>query len=443
MEDAPEVEGEPAQIIRAELDSISELVIRSDVPVGIALSGGLDSSAIAALAARKYPDTMHAFGVGYPGRPHFDERADAQALAEHLGMTFHDVEIDTSEVVEAFPGLVSMQDDPIADISGYSYHAISRAARERGIPVLLQGHGGDELFWGYGWVADAVRQSLRKSRLGPDRAGRISDYLRLTLPRLKPRRAPLDWLLSLAGLRTSWDAFRRDRSSPPEQAVFYDLAPDFGAAYRSIRSLYARPFRESLNGGGPLDLFTIPLPWPPLDILMTRLICETYLMENGIAQGDRLSMASSVELRLPFVDHRLVERVVGLRKGRSDVGLPAKSWLREAVRDLLPGWVLDRPRRGFQPPTRVWHRALFAHHGQALRNGRLVELGVLEPEAARRLAEGPFPLAAFVPLSFKALVLEFWCRQVLSPESSDASELEGPQTVAGARGARVAAVARQ
>src|SRR2546428_3119289 len=100
MEDAPPVEGDPALLIRAELEKISEIVIRSDVPVGIALSGGVDSSAIAVLAGRRYRDTMHAFSAGYPGRPRSDERADARVLAAHLGMAFHDVEIDTAAFVD-------------------------------------------------------------------------------------------------------------------------------------------------------------------------------------------------------------------------------------------------------------------------------------------------------------------------------------------------------
>src|SRR6185436_5591890 len=152
---------------------------------------------------------------------------------------------------------------------------------------------------------------------------------------LWPRRAPLDWLLSLAGVRTPWEAFQRDRSSPREQLVFYDLTPDFRIASRSMRALYSRRFADSLNGG-PCDLFTIPLPWPQIEILMTRLICQTYLQEIGIVQGDRLSMASSIELRLPLVDFKLVEKVIGLRKGRSDLGLTPKAWFRDAVRDLVP-----------------------------------------------------------------------------------------------------------
>src|SRR5690606_23081699 len=105
MADAPPLEGDPVADIRAELDAISALVIRSDVPVGVALSGGLDSSALAALAARRYPGTLHAFSIGYPGRPPNDERADAEALARHLGLPFHDVELAAEDMVAFLPEL--------------------------------------------------------------------------------------------------------------------------------------------------------------------------------------------------------------------------------------------------------------------------------------------------------------------------------------------------
>jgi len=424
MEDAPAIDGDPAAVIRAELETISEIVIRSDVPVGVALSGGLDSSAIAALAARKYPGTMHAFSVGYSDHHRSDERKYARRLAAHLGMPFHDIEIDTPAMVEAFPSLVSWQDDPIADIAGYGYYSLAQEARKAGVPVLLQGHGADELFWGYPWVIEAARQSCRKARLGRARIRDIPQYFRVSAPRFWSRRGQLDWALSLSGLRSSWVAFQRDCLSPRERLVFYELAPDFHAASKTMRRLYESRFQESLDHQSPFDAFTFPTPWPPIEILMTRLICQTYLLENGLAQCDRLSMASSVELRLPLVDYRLVEIVIGLRKARSDLKLRPKAWLREAVRDVVPGWVLDRPKWGFHPPVRRWHRALFERYGTRLRDGLLVELGVLEPKAARQLAEGRFPLEAIAPLSFKALVLELWCRQALAgevPERAEAS----------------------
>src|SRR5205085_236944 len=92
MEDAPPLTGNPAEIIREELENVSALITRSEVAVGVALSGGLDSSVIATLAAKKYPGLLHAFSVGYEGCPHVDERSDARALADHLGIPFHDVE---------------------------------------------------------------------------------------------------------------------------------------------------------------------------------------------------------------------------------------------------------------------------------------------------------------------------------------------------------------
>ncbi len=150
---------------------------------------------------------------------------------------------------------------------------------------------------------------------------------------------------------------------------------------------------------------------------LTRLVSDTYLRGNGVAQGDRLAMASSVEMRLPLLDRVLVETIVGLRKARTDVRLPAKAWLRRAVEGVLPEWVLNRPKRGFAPPVAEWHAGLFDAYGEDLRGGYLAQSGVLSHESAARLALGDFPAGLSSPLSFKALVLEQWCRR-MSAEAS-------------------------
>ncbi len=418
MEDAPPLEGDPATVIRDELETISAITIRSDVPVGIALSGGLDSSAIAVLAARKYPGTMHAFSVGYSGRPHTDERSEAKALADHLGMPFHEVELSAAEVTSTFPDVVRWQDEPIADWSGASYRAIARAARKQGVPVLLQGQGGDELFWGYPWVRRAARHSLRKGALAASQRPGLAEYLELSWPSLWPRRAPIDWITSLGGLRPSLRAYRRDRQGPRDRMVFYDSTEQFDLASRKGPRIYPKRFREALNGASPYDLFTMSRPWPNVEIAITRLICETYLLENGIAQGDRLSMASSIELRLPLVDYRLVETVIGLRKTQSDLHLPPKAWLRQAVAPVVPEWVLSRPKRGFQPPVRVWHRALLERHGRLLKDGALVQMGVLTPEAATEFSTASFPITRTVSSAYLALVLEVWSRAAMGSEAN-------------------------
>jgi asparagine synthase (glutamine-hydrolysing) len=379
MDDAPAIEGDPAELVRAQLDDVASIVIRSDVPVGVALSGGLDSSAVAALAARKYPGTIHAFSVGYPGRPPCDERDEAKALADHLRMPFHEIELATEDLVRAFPAVTFGCDDPIADISSFGYHSVSRLAREKGVPVLLQGQGGDELFWGYTWVRQAVENSRQRSRSVPA------------------------------------DGFV-DRLS------FFDLHPDFQHAQRDLPGVYTRAFREALEWASPYAPFTLPRPWPDLGVLVTRLISETYLLENGMAQGDRLSMSNSVELRLPFVDYRLVETAIGLRKRYpGDDGLPPKAWLREALKDLLPEWVLARQKRGFTPPVKEWYAGLFNAHGGSLVDGYLVSQGIITPEAARELSTGPQPRGSVFPISFGTLVLESWCRQMSAVVPSSSS----------------------
>ncbi|HEV2835610.1 MAG TPA: asparagine synthase (glutamine-hydrolyzing) [Pyrinomonadaceae bacterium] len=412
MEDAPPLVGDPATLIREQLETVSGIVIRSDVPVGIALSGGLDSSAIAALAARKYPGTMRAFSIGYPGGLENDERADARALADQLGMPFHDAELTTSDMVSFFPELVYWRDDPIADIAGFGYYSVMKLAREQNVPVVLQGQGGDELFWGYGWVQAAAHASARKLERTNNPVGALPRYVDVNLPGGLSRVQLAEWAHRLGGLRESWESLRRDRHTSPNQMVFYDLVPDFRASMQIAGALFTKSFSEQINGTTATSLFTFAQPWPNIDVTLTRLICDTYLRENGVTQGDRLGMASSIEMRLPLLDHRLIETVIGLRKAHTDVDQPPKAWFKAALKDVLPQDVINRPKRGFSPPVMEWHRALFAAYGEALADGYLRQSEVLTKESARELSTGPFPDNSTTPLSFKALVLEQWCREM-------------------------------
>jgi len=413
MEDAAPIEGEPAGLIRQKLEEVSELIVRSDVPIGVALSGGLDSSVVAAFAARRQPN-LCAFSVGYAGRPEPDERADAEALARYLNVPFFDVELDTQTIVDFFPELNRWRDDPIADISGFGYYAVMKLAREHGVPVLLQGQGGDELFWGYPQLREALSETMKKAALlRRPFSQALLQSLKFGLPKNRSINGVSAWARDFGGARLGWRSVRRRRENP-DRMIFYDTAPDFILASAQVQSLYSPRFRGLIDETDAYSLFTFPGEWKSVETTLTALICATYLRENGIAQGDRLGMASSVEMRLPLVDYKFVETVVGLRKTQSDAKLPPKYWLREAVRDVLPDWVLNRPKRGFAPPTREWHDAIFAAHGDSLRDGYLVQSDVLSGESGLRLAKGEFPAEAVSPLSFKALVLEQWCRQMLN-----------------------------
>lgn len=412
MQDAPPVEGDPIKLIRAQLEEVSTLVVRSDVPVGVALSGGIDSSAVAALAARTYPGVLQAFSVGYPGRPPNDERKQAKAFADLLKIPFHEVELPVDEQTDFFEELVYLRDDPIADISGFGYYSVSQKARELGVPVLLQGQGGDELFWGYEWVRQAALQTIRKQtarRADGDLS--VWPYLKPTGPAVFRPRALFEWGKSFFGLRQAGQDWKRDQLAPRDEMVFMNLTPDFFAAHSVMSTYYSRGFCEQLLGSFPERLYTFEQPWPDIPVTLTSLITQTYLLENGIAQGDRLGMANSVELRLPLVDYKLVETVIGLRKNYPDHKLHAKFWLKQALRGTLPDELLNRPKQGFAPPVHEWHQHLFQKYGALLKDGALVEAGVLTSAAGRALSEGPFP-PGVSPVSFKALVLELWTRRM-------------------------------
>jgi len=413
MEDAQPLEGKPKDLIRQKLEEVSELIVRSDVPVGVALSGGLDSSVVAAFAARKQP-ALCAFSVGYAGRPEPDERADAEAFARFLNVPFFDVELDTQTIVDFFPKLNYWRDDPIADISGFGYYAVMRLAREHGVPVLLQGQGGDELFWGYPQVREAYVETLKKAALSRNPLSQaLLQSLTLNFPKNRSLGSVAAWARDFGGVHSGRENVRR-RLKTLDRIVFYDRSLDFMQASAQVQLSYSPGFVEQIDDDDANSLFAFSVDCNSFETTLTALVCATYLRENGITQGDRLGMASSVEMRLPLVDYKFVETVIGLRKKQSDAGLPPKHWLKEAVRDVLPDWVLNRPKRGFAPPTHEWHNALFAAYGDSLRDGYLVQSDVLSRESGLHLAKGEFPAEATSPLSFKALVLEQWCRQMQS-----------------------------
>jgi len=418
IEDAPEVRGDPREAITAGLEEIGRLIVRADVPIGVALSGGVDSSIITALVARQSQQEVHAFTVGYSGRPESDERSAASQLAHDLKIPFHEVEVSTDEVIRRFPEIVFARDEPIADISGHGYWAVNRAAREAGVPVMIQGHGGDELFWGYEWLHRAASLSELKAQ-DPNRSapGRSLRSL-IRRPPLRRRRDLYDWgRTTLAGFRHAL----RQRSTVPaahaDRLVFSDLTPDFQIAERDLGGLYTKEFAASVAADPAADVwasFTHERPWPDIGVLLTALISRGYLLVNGIAQGDRLSMASSVELRLPLIDYRFVETVVGLRKANPDHHLPPKYWFMQAARDMLSPEILARPKRGFTPPVFQWHTALFQRYGEMIANGYLANSHVFTRPAAHELARGVYTSGAIAPMCFKALVFEMWLSELTS-----------------------------
>ena len=421
MEDAPPIDADPASTVRDMLEDISGLIVRSDVPVGVALSGGVDSSLVAMMAKRRLGDRLTAFSIGYEGGAWQDETGMAKEFADAVGIKLQVARMDPKEVVRGFADICLWRDDPTADLSGSSYYAVMHAARQAGVPVMLMGHGGDELFWGYKWMRDTARRCDLRTAVQRGQAG-LGDYLTIERPPFSWTGLS-EWICNGGGLLRGWRQWKEDRHADPDQIPPWDPhglwheADAFGPAMLACW--------EEASKVDPSSIFRSPAFWPRSDIAITKLVSETYNCVNGIAQGDRLSMATSVESRLPLVDYRLIETVIGLRKVRPDHHLAPKQWLRDAARDLVPDFVFRRTKRGFSPPWRLWYRHLFDRYGEDLRSGVLVQSGILRPEAYRDVHGVGDGFGRPRPLLAHMFVLEAWAQAMQSLAANVRSKAPG------------------
>lgn len=379
LSDAHESPSKPVATTKEILDNACRLMGSADVPVAVALSGGIDSSLVAALTSRHYPGQLHAFTIGYKGRPDTDERGFAATLAKELGIRFTEVELDTKDVVESFPALMASMDVPIGDIAAFGYYSVCKAAREAGYPVLLSGMGGDEFFWGYEWVREAVTRN--------------------------------EALLAGKPVKQSW--WQRIFGKRPEQKPdFFGVHPDLCNGDIWSRSLMPQEMKKRLPTGYWLEQASLDLTLP-MHQAVSNLLNRTWLRSNCLALVDRMSMAHSVEVRLPLLDVELVNRVTGMRNdGLVDWDKPHKWLLVEALRDALPADVLARKKQGFTPPVRNWMNGIVKRFGPLLENGALIRQGLIDPEMVRGGVSG-FDL----PFLYKLVLLECWTRLHLERQS--------------------------
>jgi len=324
---------------RRRVEESVEMRLMSDVPLGMFLSGGVDSSAIAAMIRRMTSGPVKTFSVGYAEAP-FSELSYAAEVARLIGTDHHEVVVGMEDFFAALPRLVWHEDEPIAWPSSVSLHFVSQlAARE--VKVVLTGEGSDELFAGYGRYA-WTRLNLR-----------LLSGFRKVVP---------------SGLR----GFLRSQigSSPLlSRDVRRKLGHSFLGRDESIESLYLDNFyapfpavarAELLKSatGGEYDNFLGYWNARSAGSLLQRMLYadqKTYLVELLMKQ-DRMSMASSIESRVPFLDHTLVEFAMSVPDRLKIRGNTQKYIFKEAVSDLLPAGIIHRKKMGFPTPLRQWLR---------------------------------------------------------------------------------------
>ena len=312
--------GDPARRVRHLLEKSVEEHLLADVPVASFLSGGIDSSVVTALAARAAANRLQTFVVGF-SRDAFDETNVAEAVAQRYGTEHHRIDVSDEESCQLVREAVEKMDLPSVD--AINTYIVSRKVAEQGIKVALSGLGGDELFGGYPSFSDVPRLK---------RIARLPVWLRRQLA----------WF-GATGRRLA------------------DL-PDGNVAELT---LWRRQFwtKQMLHEAGLPQAFAQPEEPPDLPDDFARVSwveLTGYMRHLLLRDSDQMSMAVSLELRVPFLDHELVEYVLSLPARAKTLSSLAKSLLVEACRDLLPDAVYNRPKMGFALPMAEWMRGPLA-----------------------------------------------------------------------------------
>jgi len=345
-------EADAAQRLWNHLDSAVRSHLVSDVPVGAFLSGGVDSSMVVGIMAREAGTRVKTFSVGF-GEKEFDEAPFARRVAQWFGTEHHEL-IATPKDVGLLDDVLAACDEPFADDSAIPTFLLSRLARQH-VKVVLSGDGGDELFAGY----DRYLVDRRERQFG------VLGDLGLG--------APLRLISDAMSEGTRGKNFLRHFSMPRMERYLDAISLYSDGALNDLLEpeiVAERPplFEEALRDSHGLD---------PLSRLQA-LDLRTYLPGDILTKVDRMSMAHSVEARVPLLDHPLVEFACSLPPDLRMRGSQTKFLLRRLLRGRVPDEVLDRPKQGFAMPLRSWFgERLPGFFRERLGDGRsLAEIGV-------------------------------------------------------------------
>jgi asparagine synthase (glutamine-hydrolysing) len=342
-------------LVRQALERSIDRHLVSDVPVSVFLSGGIDSSIIAALAAQRAPATLEGFTVTF-GKSRFDESAVARVVARRHGIRHHEIPLGDADLFAALPRAFECMDQPTLD--GINTYVVSEAVRAHGTKVVLSGLGGDELFAGY--------PSFRRARTLA-RYARVPARARFAAARVAAR---------VGGVRGEKMALGLRHSAPAD------------AAYVASRTLFGPHQVCDLSGACAAPGENAPRDLTLLQQASWRELTG-YMRDTLLRDSDVFSMAHGLELRVPFLDREVVSAAFQVADRLKLSRRMAKPVLVDAARDLLPDEVWNRPKQGFVLPFADWMR------------------GRLAPDVAATLGDAPRLRALGLR---PADVWSVWCR---------------------------------
>ncbi|HZU59472.1 MAG TPA: asparagine synthase (glutamine-hydrolyzing) [Solirubrobacteraceae bacterium] len=396
---AAELRGRLAESVRAHL--------LADVPVGVLLSGGVDSSGLAALAAQQSGERISTFSIGFRERS-FDELELARQVAARYGTDHHELVV-SPQVAELLPRLVGAFDEPFADSSALPTYLVSQLAAQH-VKVVLSGEGGDELFGGY----ETYAADLLAGRVGP----------------LAARLAPLVDRLPSSNARVSLEyrakRFTRAAARPPLERhhgwkeIFSDSQRD--------QLLQARWRDPGFDPLGPWRERFAETEQAPLLARLQDVDLGIYLADDLLVKTDRMSMVHSLEARVPYLDPVVSELALALPTPLKVRGLAKKRLLRAALEPLVPEGILRARKRGFSIPAAAWLRDELAPLARELLSpDRTRRQGYFEPAVVGRLLDEHLGRRQDHSRQLWGLMcFSMWAEQLDSPSSPPAPDLVTP-----------------
>jgi len=358
-------ENEAIQLVQQKLEETIQLQLASDVPVGVLLSGGIDSTSIASISARLSGQKFHCFTMGFTEAA-YDEREYARiAVADIQGIP-HECEMSVTSFLSRITDHAALYDEPFFDYSGMFVGQLAELARKHNVPVLLGGDGGDEVFAGYRWYDNPFGFRKRNfwQHLLPERI------------RYSPQR-----VLSTYIHRMSFFDARSQQKLLANYLPFDDKAQ----------------FRDCFISGVPAVT------------AMQLLDFQTFLPEDILIKIDHASMAHGIEARVPLLDHQLVQLSFQIDNTILMKGLERKALLKQAVKPYVSPALLTMRKKGFGAPLKVWgSQGLHNFATEQLTDGYLVQSNICRPEGIRGILQHSSMDHVWLLLS-----LELWARHWL------------------------------
>jgi asparagine synthase (glutamine-hydrolysing) len=390
-------EDEISERILEELRTAVQLRKVSDVPVGVFLSGGIDSSTNAALFSEGESRPISTFSIGYEGEyeSYQNEIHFAKRMAKEVGAEYHDRLLNLDDLIDFLPQMIHLQDEPIADPVCVPVYYVSKLARDNGITVCQVGEGADELFWGYpNWKAMLeleyknawpVPSPLKKFGLaGLRMLGRGKTHYYEWL-----RRGANDLPVFWGGAEAFTEAQKKDILSPRLKKRFQNFS-----SWEALKPIYDR-FRQKAWEQKPLQ-------W------MSYIDLNLRLPELLLMRVDKMSMGVSLEGRVPFLDHKFVELAMSIPESVKTKNGNLKHILKKSVRGLIPDELIDRKKQGFGVPIHEWFLDRLGEQTQKEIKDFCDETDFIDyPEVQRLVERRQSPLVWYI------LNLALWWKQYI------------------------------